>query len=164
MGPRPADAVPERVTLGRQLQVTAKVVGERFNRELDEVGLSRPLYLTLDQLALADGVRQCDLAARLQVESPTLTHHLDHLVQRGLVVRAPDPADRRVVRLALTPAGRRVHAAAAQVAGRLDHELQAALAPEELAMMLDLLTRVAARARRVLPRLATGAGGHRRPA
>ncbi len=136
-----------RVSLGRQLQVTAKVVGERFTQELERSGLTRPLYLALDQLAREDALRQCDLAARLEVESPTLTHHLDHLVERALVVRAPDAGDRRVVRLHITDAGRSAHAAGATIARRLDAELAGGLTAAELAAVTQLLAEVAARAR-----------------
>ncbi|HVA20559.1 MAG TPA: MarR family transcriptional regulator [Candidatus Micrarchaeia archaeon] len=143
--PRPA---PPPVSLGRQIQLTAKVVGERFTQAQDRAGLGHPLYLALDQLVREDGLRQCDLAARLRLESPTLTDHLDHLVERGLVVRGADAADRRAIRVRITPRGREAHAVGAAVARRLDAELAGVLTGAEAALVTTLLAQVEAGARR----------------
>jgi DNA-binding MarR family transcriptional regulator len=47
-----------------------------------------------------------ELAARTYVTSGTMTSRLDGLTVRGLVTRAPDRADGRLVRVSLTVAGR----------------------------------------------------------
>src|SRR5580658_836710 len=47
------------------------------------------------------------LLAQTLVTSGTMTNRIDHLEQRGLVRRRPDPADARSVRVQLTSAGRR---------------------------------------------------------
>ncbi len=46
------------------------------------------------------------LSAVLDLDISTLSRTVDGLVRAGLVVRAEDPADRRLLRLRLTPAGR----------------------------------------------------------
>lgn len=53
----------------------------------------------------AGGLTMHDLAARLRISGPTTCALADRLVVRGLAERAADPADRRVVRLALSPRG-----------------------------------------------------------
>ena len=60
------------------------------------------LIETLD----AEPVRLHDLAERLGVSAPTTSRAVDALVEHGLLERAPDPADRRAVRISLTPRGR----------------------------------------------------------
>jgi DNA-binding MarR family transcriptional regulator len=47
-----------------------------------------------------------DLADIERVAPPSMTRIATHLEERGLVVRAVDPSDRRVARVAITPAGR----------------------------------------------------------
>lgn len=47
------------------------------------------------------------LLAVTLVTSGTMTHRIDRLEERGLVVRRPDPDDARSVRVRLTTAGRR---------------------------------------------------------
>ncbi|MGN6609281.1 MAG: MarR family winged helix-turn-helix transcriptional regulator [Jatrophihabitans sp.] len=48
-----------------------------------------------------------ELTAQTHVTSGTMTSRLDKLTERGLVTRAPDPDDGRLVRVRLTAAGRR---------------------------------------------------------
>ncbi|MGI5484076.1 MarR family winged helix-turn-helix transcriptional regulator [Streptomyces lavendofoliae] len=50
--------------------------------------------------------RMADLAARLEVVPRAVTSLVDGLEASGRVRRVPDPASRRVVRIALTDAGR----------------------------------------------------------
>ncbi|QGV81863.1 MarR family winged helix-turn-helix transcriptional regulator [Streptomyces ficellus] len=50
--------------------------------------------------------RMADLAARLEVVPRAVTSLVDGLEASGRVRRAPDPANRRVVRIELTDAGR----------------------------------------------------------
>jgi DNA-binding MarR family transcriptional regulator len=57
-----------------------------------------------------DGVRLSDLAEALRIAPRSATEVADGLQQRGLVERAPDPADRRAVLLRPTDDGRRVRA------------------------------------------------------
>jgi DNA-binding MarR family transcriptional regulator len=50
---------------------------------------------------------QGEVARRLMVSAPVVTRLASTLFDSGLVVRRPDPRDRRAVMLALTPTGRR---------------------------------------------------------
>lgn len=47
-----------------------------------------------------------DLAARLRSERSALTGLVDRAQLRGLVIRTPDPRDRRAMQIELTPEGR----------------------------------------------------------
>ncbi len=62
------------------------------------------------------------LAAAVRVSQPALTQLSQHLIDQGLVVKSPDPADARAAILALTPEG---HEALLDWRG----ELGAALSP-----------------------------------
>ena len=48
------------------------------------------------------------LVAQMLVTSGTMTNRVDRLAARGLVARAPDPGDRRGVKVTLTAAGRKL--------------------------------------------------------
>src|SRR5262245_61148154 len=77
-----------------------------------------------------------ELLAETLVSSGTMTHRLDQMEAAGLVSRAPDPADRRVVRVRLeAPGSQAVDLALAnlvererELLGRLDASQRASLA------------------------------------
>jgi DNA-binding MarR family transcriptional regulator len=84
------------------------------------------------------------LVAQTLVTSGTMTNRLDHLEQRGLVRRLPDPTDARSVRVQLTAAGRRrVDGALTELVTREDAIL-ATLDGEARATLAGLLRRVVA--------------------
>lgn len=73
---------------------------------LGEVGLSMPQYRLL--ALLSDGSSAATaLADRLAVSRPSITALVDGLVERGLVERQADVADRRRVTHVLTALGQR---------------------------------------------------------
>jgi MarR family transcriptional regulator for hemolysin len=74
-------------------------------RALAPLGISTAQAYPLVLIAQNDGIRQGELADRLDIEGPTLVRMLDQLGAMGLVDRRPDPADQRAKTLHLTPAG-----------------------------------------------------------
>jgi DNA-binding MarR family transcriptional regulator len=86
-----------------------------------------------------------ELAARTHVTSGTMTSRLDGLTERGLLTRASDRVDGRLVRVALTPAGRVIVDAAFEALLDAEREL---LTP----LPADTLTRLAAALRALLAR------------
>lgn len=79
------------------------------------------------------------LLTQTLVTSGTMTNRIDRLTAKGLVVRGPDPSDRRGVLVRLTGTGREI--ADAAMAGLLKNErdLLAALSDHRLAELADLL-------------------------
>lgn len=73
---------------------------------LEPLGLTYPQYLVMLVLWEADGLSVKDVGARLQLDSGTLTPLLKKLEAQGLLTRARDDQDARVLRVTLTRAGR----------------------------------------------------------
>jgi DNA-binding MarR family transcriptional regulator len=99
--------------------------------------------LTFPQLRCLQAMAQTDgpslatkLARTLLVTPPTMTRTIDALVERGLVARQPDPANRRQIGLVLTPAGRALLAHCEQV---IEDRLRSLLAPLDDAAKRRLL-------------------------
>lgn len=79
------------------------------------------------------------LVRETMVTSGTMTNRIDRLVEKRLVRRLPDPADRRGVIVSLTPEGRaRVDAALAQLLAQ-EERLLAALTAQDQTRLADLL-------------------------
>lgn len=80
-------------------------VRQRLQPLLDQAGLSpehwRVMALLHDELGLGAGA----IARGAVLPSASVTRHVDKLVERGMVVRRIDPADKRRVVLALSTRG-----------------------------------------------------------
>jgi MarR family transcriptional regulator for hemolysin len=91
--------------LTRRLVFLGKQLRETFEAMLAERGSTLPTWAVLRYVARHDDLSQAQLAARIGIEGPTLTRHLDRLCAEGLVMRHRDEHDRRILRVSLTPAG-----------------------------------------------------------
>ena len=89
----------------------AATVLEELTRQVTRLGPLRELSLsalgTLATLAVSGPLAVTDLAGREQISQPSMTTLLFRLQRHGLVHRQRDPADGRVVLVAITDAGRR---------------------------------------------------------
>ncbi len=94
-----------RDTLGFLVIDVSRLLRRAFARRLEGTGLTPAQARALFYLAHGgEGVRQVDLAERLEVQPITLARLVDQLEAAGLVERRPDPADRRAYLLHLRPA------------------------------------------------------------
>lgn len=84
------------------------------------------------------------LVRQTLVTSGTMTNRVDRLAARGLVVRTPDPKDRRGVQVGLTDRGRSTVDGAMTALVAREHDLLAALGEDELAALGVLLQRLSA--------------------
>jgi DNA-binding MarR family transcriptional regulator len=81
-------------------------------------------------------IRLGDLAVREGVQPPTLSRIVAHLEDSGLLVRSPDPTDRRATRAEATPAGVDLISGTGSSRAGVLHARMAALSPEDLAILL----------------------------
>lgn len=86
------------------------------------------------------GLRCSEVGARLLVHDPDVTRLLDRLEKAGRVSRTRDPRDRRVVVAHLTAEGRAVLSALDGPLTELHARQFAALSPERLALLTELLS------------------------
>src|ERR1700678_3899680 len=81
----------------------------RAVRRVDESsGLTSPRLSALSVIVFNGAITLGKLAEAEQVRPPTMTRIVNALEERELVVKAQDPRDGRVIRIAATTKGRRV--------------------------------------------------------
>jgi DNA-binding MarR family transcriptional regulator len=104
-------------------------------------------YAVLSALEAGAAPTQSELAAAVGRDKTRLIPILDRLEARGLLRRTPDPADRRNRVVALTDEGRDlVRSCRAGIRG-VEAEVLAAIDPEERAVFVAVLDRLADAAR-----------------
>jgi DNA-binding MarR family transcriptional regulator len=98
-------------------------------------------------MAVANGdacSNQATIATSLGIDRTVMTYLVDDLEKAGLVVRRPDPADRRARQVVLTTKGAKVHAAASERLAKVERTVLGALSDADAELFRQLLVRVAA--------------------
>ncbi|MGW4895806.1 MarR family winged helix-turn-helix transcriptional regulator [Kitasatospora sp. NPDC004240] len=126
--------------LTREIVGLFAAVNRRYAQESEAAAAAHDLTPLQAKALLAaeEPVPTRRIAERLHAEPSNVTVIIDRLESRGLVERGPDPADRRVKRVAATPAGRAV---AADLRARMPFAAQplAGLTTPQCETLRDLL-------------------------
>ncbi len=85
-----------------ELHSVARLMRRNFDRRAKAHGLSRSRWQVLWVLSREEGLKQTELADRLDVAPISLARQLDILEKDGLVQRRRDEQDRRCFRIYLT--------------------------------------------------------------
>ena len=120
-----SDHGPAERLLPDLLARAAHVLIQGFAAELRRRGASLPVWRVLAALLARPGETVIGLAEACLLQQPTMTKLLDRMVRGGLVTRAQDARDRRLVHLALTPEGEAKAAELLAVAERHEAEVLA---------------------------------------
>ena len=129
------------VPLGRLLGIAGGMVAKRFQRFLDDQGMTHAGWQVLQTLGHDDGLTQREVADRCYVTAATVTGVVDTLERDGLVARERDDADRRIVRIRLTAEGRKRLAATRRQAAQWMQPIFGDLNPREEAAVRRFLAR-----------------------
>jgi DNA-binding MarR family transcriptional regulator len=103
---KPVTAAPPHIgSLVVLLRYCENRVRQRLQPLLDKAGLSLEHWRIMAMLHEQPGLGASAIAEGAVLPSASVTRHVDKLVERGMVVRRVDPADKRRVVLALSPRG-----------------------------------------------------------
>ncbi len=133
-------------TKGGYLISRIKQVGTRiFDRMLAQSGIDsfngaqgRILYVLWQQ----DGITISSLSAKTSLANTTLTAMLDRMEMLGLIIRKPDPADRRSRLIALTEKARSLQGDYANISQQMNERYYAGFTDEEIVVFEGYLQRV----------------------
>jgi DNA-binding MarR family transcriptional regulator len=140
------DASPLEV-VGRLL-ICARQLDQALVAALEPLGLSFgdfDVINTLRRRGDRDGTNPRELARAALITSGAMTARLDRLERAGLIERAPDPADRRGVRVRLTRRGDRLARQALRAVIEADEEFLAPLDPDQRETAAALLKQLVVR-------------------
>jgi DNA-binding MarR family transcriptional regulator len=97
----------------------------------------------MEMLAIQDGLRLTDIAARAGMAPQSMGELVDDLVAKGYLERREDPADRRAKRIHLTEKGRATAAASKIAVLRAEAKLVELLGPRQYQQMRRNLAAIA---------------------
>ena len=127
----------------RMLSCTTKIEAEIRTRLRTQFGITLPRFDLMAQLERhPQGLRMGELSKRMMVTGGNITGITDQLEQEKLVVRVPDPNDRRAYSVKLTAAGRRAFERMASVHEEWIDELLGGLSAPEKSKLTELLSKV----------------------
>ncbi len=107
--------------LAWEIGETSRMMRRFYDRRASALGVTTAQWRVIAHLGHSPGLKQVELAERLDVEPITACRIVDRLEEAGLVERQRDPEDRRAWRLVLTdqaqPIFRRLGDLAEEMAG-----------------------------------------------
>jgi DNA-binding MarR family transcriptional regulator len=128
------DSRPERVLAAAVAAALERLMG-LFRSLTPPSGLSLTAAATLATLERSGPSRLTSLAVREGVTQPAMTQLIGRLQESGLVDRAADPTDGRVVQVRVTDEGRAMLARRRAVRAERLAEILARLSPDEQAAL-----------------------------
>jgi DNA-binding MarR family transcriptional regulator len=112
--------------------------GQHKAAALEATGVSLKEHFVMVAL-MSSPMTQLELSTLVKIDKSVISATLDSLEAKGLVVRAPDPRDRRARRPTLTPRGRKLCQRATSVTEKAEQELLGHLDPTQREAFLDVL-------------------------
>lgn len=126
-----------------RLSYTSNLVSDVVARAYDaQFGLKIPEWRMIAVTAENDGITQQAISARTRMDKVTVSRAAIALAERGLLARAPNPADKRSHLLVLTEAGQALYAQVAPRALALERDMFAQFDADELARFVAMLRRI----------------------
>ncbi|MCE1236161.1 MAG: MarR family transcriptional regulator [Hyphomicrobiales bacterium] len=131
---------------GHLIRRLNQVAVSLFHDECGRIGhdLTPVQYAALKAVQKYPGIDQAALAGAIAYDRTTIGGVVARLEEKGLILRAGSPEDRRVRRLTLTPAGAAALAELDPLVGRLQDLILTGLDDEEKAVFVRLLAKAAA--------------------
>lgn len=115
------------------LHRAAQRVGAAYAEEIQQFGITLRGQLILQALATEEAQRtQLALGAMLGLDKTTLTSELDKLERAELVMRVPDPNDRRVRKPVITDKGRALQKEAGDALAEVERAFRSRFTPQEM--------------------------------
>ena len=115
-----------------------------LERHLSVAGLHGGQVFVLFELWKEDGLRQVDIADRLNLSAPTITKILKGLAEINLITRSREQDDARSTRIFLTDKGRNIRSEVAAQWLELESEYLKGLTDTERLILPDLLGKLQA--------------------
>lgn len=128
--------------LAWEIGETSRMMRRFYDRRAAALGVTTAQWRVIAHLGHSPGLKQVELAERLDVEPITACRIVDRLEEAGLVERQRDPEDRRAWRLVLTDKAQPIYAKLGDLAEEMAAEAFEGFSVEEMEAARAKLARV----------------------
>lgn len=109
----------------------ARLFGLHLARAIEPLGLAPAQFMALLELWDRDGLTQSELVDRLDIEQATLALTLKRMERDRLIIRKPNPEDKRARLIWLTDQAKALEAPAKAAASEINAKALSALAEDD---------------------------------
>ena len=120
----------------------ARLLRWSFDRQSQDLGLTRAQWSVLAHLFRGDGIQQKSLACLMDIAPITLARHLDHLEVDAWIERRDDPNDRRAKRVYLTPKAKPMIEKLGKLGQKIRKQALSGIDAKDEKIFLDVLLRI----------------------
>jgi MarR family transcriptional regulator for hemolysin len=128
--------------LAWEIGETSRMMRRYYDRRASALGVTSAQWRLLLRLSREPGLKQVELAERLDVEPITACRIVDRLEEAGLVERQRDPDDRRAWRLVLTEKAEPILTRLRALAEEMSAEAFGGMTIDEVEAMRGKLARI----------------------
>lgn len=129
-------------SVGYLIAVTRTRMFRALDLEFAKFDFTAAQWPILRSVADGETPTAADLCRRLNYDTGSMTRMLNRLEQKGVIVREPSAADRRVVQLRITPAGRKIHRKLRDATIRVLNHMVRGIEPQDIHRLHELLERM----------------------
>jgi DNA-binding MarR family transcriptional regulator len=128
--------------LAWEIGETSRMMRRYYDRRASALGVTTAQWRLLLRLYREPGLKQVELAERMDVEPITACRIVDRLEEAGLVERQRDPDDRRAWRLVVTEKAEPIMTRLRTLAEEMSGEAFAGMSVEDVEAMRGKLSRI----------------------
>jgi MarR family transcriptional regulator for hemolysin len=128
--------------LAWEMAETSRMMRRFYDRRASALGVTTAQWRVIAHVGHSPGLKQVELAERLDVEPITACRIVDRLEEAGLVERQRDPEDRRAWRLVLTAKAQPIYRRLGDLAEEMADEAFAGFSIGEFEAIRSKLARV----------------------
>ncbi|MBX3613792.1 MAG: winged helix-turn-helix transcriptional regulator [Burkholderiaceae bacterium] len=139
---RPPEQSPETIEALQNFRIIFRAVRRHFHEVEERCGISGSQLWALSVVVQSPGIRVKDLARSMAVQQSTASNLVEQLVRQGLIRRARESADQRIVQLYPTEAGEDAIARAPKPLVGILPDVLSRLEPKRLVTLNRLLDEI----------------------
>jgi DNA-binding MarR family transcriptional regulator len=128
--------------LAWEIGETSRMMRRFYDRRASALGVTTAQWRVIAHVGHSPGLKQVELAERLDVEPITACRIVDRLEEAGLVERQRDPEDRRAWRLVLTEKAQPIYSRLGDLAEEMAGEAFAGFSHQEFEAIRAKLAQV----------------------